>query len=97
MAATDPAQELLEKLHDLPPEKVAEVVEFVDFLRAREDAPRLVRAALEERGDSIVLRPVSALLKTTVGNLLGCLPYEGEPKTLDEIGAGIARGARLRR
>jgi hypothetical protein len=44
MAATDPAQELLEKLHDLPPEKVAEVVDFIDFLRSREDDRRLVRA-----------------------------------------------------
>jgi hypothetical protein len=47
--------------------------------------------------DSIILRPVSAPPKTTVDDLLGCLPYEGVPKTLDEMDAGMARGARLRR
>ena len=30
-------QELLDKIRSLPPEKVAEVVAFVDFLRQREE------------------------------------------------------------
>ncbi len=38
-------QALLEKLKALPPERVAEVEDFVDFLRTRDDAQRLTRAA----------------------------------------------------
>ena len=38
-------QALIEKIRDLPPEKIAEVEEFVDFLRQRENR-RLVRAAM---------------------------------------------------
>ena len=36
---------ILEKLKQLPPERVAEVEDFVDFLRARGDAQRLTLAA----------------------------------------------------
>lgn len=35
---------LLEKMRDLPPDKLAEVEDFVDFLRLREDDAGLVRA-----------------------------------------------------
>ena len=38
-------QTLLEKLKALPPERVAEVEDFVDFLRARSDAHQLTRVA----------------------------------------------------
>ncbi len=43
MTAIEPA--LIEKLKQLPPHKVAEVEDFVDFLRTREDDHRLTRAA----------------------------------------------------
>ena len=36
---------LIEKLHRLPPEGVAEVEDFVDFLRARTEERTLVNAA----------------------------------------------------
>ncbi len=36
---------LLEKLKSLPPERVAEVEDFVDFLRTRDGAQQLTRAA----------------------------------------------------
>jgi hypothetical protein len=36
---------LIEKLKSLPPERVAEVEDFVDFLRARDEERALVRAA----------------------------------------------------
>jgi AbrB family looped-hinge helix DNA binding protein len=52
---------------------------------------------LEERGDVLVLRPVRALPKTSVADLLGCLPYKGAPKSLEEMDAGIAKGARKSR
>lgn len=36
---------LIEKIRQLPPQRLAEVVDFVDFLRTREDEQRLVQAA----------------------------------------------------
>jgi len=36
---------LIEKLKSLPPERVAEVEDFVDFLRTRDEERALVRAA----------------------------------------------------
>lgn len=38
-------QSLIEKLKSLPPEKIAEVEDFVDFLRTRDEAQQLTRAA----------------------------------------------------
>lgn len=52
---------------------------------------------VEEQGENLVLRPVRAVPKTTVDDLLGCLPYQGAPKTLDEMDAGVAKGAQSRR
>ena len=43
MTAT--AQVLIEKIKQLPPQRVAEVEDFVDFLRAREDEFRLTNSA----------------------------------------------------
>ena len=36
---------LIEKIRQLPPRRVAEVEDFVDFLHAREDEQRLTHAA----------------------------------------------------
>lgn len=44
MNSRDP-QALLEKLKHLPPERVAEVEDFVDFLRLRNEARGFTRAA----------------------------------------------------
>jgi len=38
-------QALIEKIKQLAPQRVAEVEDFVDFLRARDDEQRLTRAA----------------------------------------------------
>ena len=38
-------QAFLEKLKELPPERVAEVEDFIDFLRTRNDDKRLTQAA----------------------------------------------------
>ena len=40
-----PDQVLLDKLKQLPPQRLAEVEDFVDFLRTREDEQRLTRIA----------------------------------------------------
>ena len=44
MNTRDP-QTLIEKLKELPPERVAEVEDFVDFLRTREEEARDAAAA----------------------------------------------------
>ena len=49
---------------------------------------------IEDRGDCIVLRVVKSLPRTTIDDLIGCLPYSGSPKTLEEMEAGIAQGAK---
>jgi len=38
-------QMLIEKIHALPPDKVAEVEDFVDFLRQKIEDRRLIQAA----------------------------------------------------
>lgn len=38
-------QGLIDKIRQLPPQRLAEVEDFVDFLRTREDERRLVHAA----------------------------------------------------
>jgi hypothetical protein len=43
---------LIEKIRSLPPEKVAEVEEFVDFLRTGNDERRLTHAALRLSQDA---------------------------------------------
>ena len=44
-------EELLEKIKSLPPERIAEVEDFVDFLALRDDR-RLVQAATRMSEDS---------------------------------------------
>jgi hypothetical protein len=43
MSATE--QVLIEKIRQLPPQRLAELEDFVDFLRTREDEQRLTWAA----------------------------------------------------
>lgn len=43
--ANDQAQSLIDKIRALPPERVAEVEDFVDFLRQRNVDRRLTQAA----------------------------------------------------
>jgi hypothetical protein len=45
-------QTLLKKIRALPPEKVTEVEDFVDFLRGRVDDHRLVRTAAKLSEDA---------------------------------------------
>ena len=52
---------------------------------------------VEDRGDCVVLRQPRSAPRTTIDDLHGCLPYDGPPKTVEEMEEGIARGARERR
>jgi ABC-type glycerol-3-phosphate transport system substrate-binding protein len=45
MPTAQPFDQLLHKLQHLPPERVAEVEDFIDFLASRDHDRRLVQAA----------------------------------------------------
>ena len=49
---------------------------------------------IEEQGDGILLRSVLVFALTSVEDLLGCVAYTGEAKSLADMEAGIAEGAR---
>jgi AbrB family looped-hinge helix DNA binding protein len=56
-----------------------------------------VELAVEDRGDSVVLRRVDDLPETTVADLVGCTGYKGPARSLEEMEAAIAQGAREHR
>ncbi len=56
-----------------------------------------VELLVEDRGDSVILRRAVDLPETTVDDLVGCAGYKGPALSLEEMEAGIARGARERR
>jgi AbrB family looped-hinge helix DNA binding protein len=53
--------------------------------------------AFEDHSDHIVIRVVPAVPRTTVDDLIGILRWDGPPKSIEDMEAGIARGARARR
>jgi AbrB family looped-hinge helix DNA binding protein len=53
--------------------------------------------SVEDHGDSVVLRRSLDLPVTTLEDLVGCARYKGPALTLEDMEAGIARGARERR
>lgn len=42
-----------------------------------------------EREDGVLLKPKPAKKRYTLDDLYGCLPYEGPPKTLEDMQRGI--------
>ncbi|HEY0515308.1 MAG TPA: AbrB/MazE/SpoVT family DNA-binding domain-containing protein [Thermoanaerobaculia bacterium] len=52
---------------------------------------------VEDRGNSVILRRAEALPATTLKDLVGCAGYKGPARSLEEMEAGIARGAREHR
>lgn len=46
---------------------------------------------VEEMGDGILLRPISALPPSSLDMVAGCLHYKGKPKTLTQMRAAIAQ------
>ena len=51
----------------------------------------------EDLGDQVILREVRDVPETRLEDLIGCTGYRGPARTLEEMEAGIARGARQRR
>jgi AbrB family looped-hinge helix DNA binding protein len=53
--------------------------------------------ALEDHGDAVVIRSVKHGPETTFEELVGCIGYRGPARSLEDMEAAIARGARERR
>lgn len=49
-----------------------------------------------EQPDGVLLRPKTAKKRYTIDDLIGCLPYDGPPKTLEEMDRGIEQAVRER-
>lgn len=56
-----------------------------------------VDLVFEDFGDRVVLREVQNIPETRLEDLIGCTGYRGPAKTLEEMEAGIAQGARRSR
>jgi AbrB family looped-hinge helix DNA binding protein len=54
------------------------------------------RLSIQETPDGVLLKPAPLFARTTPEQVFGCLRYRGEPKSLEEMQAGIAAEARLR-
>lgn len=52
---------------------------------------------LEDLGDRVVLREIQDLPETRLQDLVGCTGYRGPARSLEEMEAGIAQGARRQR
>jgi len=65
-------------------------------VRDRHDWSPGVELDLEDRGDSLVIRLAKPRPETTLEDLVGCTGYRGPARSLEEMEAGIARGARRR-
>jgi len=52
---------------------------------------------VEDRDEAVVLRAVGPWPRTTVAQVFGCLRHEGQPLSVDEMDAAVAREARRRR
>jgi len=66
--------------------------------------PKAVRAAhgwkaglefsIESSGDGIKLKPIKPFKETTIDEVIGCVGYRGPRKSLKDMEAAIAKGAK---
>jgi len=54
------------------------------------------RLTVEETADGVLLKPAPAFAETRPQDVFGMLPRKGEPKTLEEMDAGVLAEARRR-
>lgn len=52
---------------------------------------------IEELDDGVKLKPVKPFVETTIKDVLGCVNYAGPKKTLKDMEAAIAKGAKENR
>ncbi len=50
------------------------------------------RLEVLSQGGGVVLRPARAFPAVSVDDLVGCLPYEGPPRSVEEMDAAVAQG-----
>lgn len=56
-----------------------------------------IRLVVEHTADGVLLRPLTtAFAPTRPEDVFGCLPYEGKPKSIDEMEAEIAMEVKRR-
>ena len=53
-----------------------------------------VEFVIEETDDGVTLKPLKPFEETNIKDVLGCLNYRGPRKTLKDMDAAIAKGAR---
>jgi AbrB family looped-hinge helix DNA binding protein len=66
-------------------------------LRRRHGWTEGMELVFEDEGDHVILRSTRRFPKTTLEDLVGCTGYKGPAKSLEEMEAGIAQGAREHR
>jgi AbrB family looped-hinge helix DNA binding protein len=49
---------------------------------------------VEDTGDGIQLKPIKPFKKSTIDEVRGCLHYKGPRKSLEDMEAAIAKGAK---
>ncbi|EJC69015.1 looped-hinge helix DNA binding domain, AbrB family [Rhizobium leguminosarum bv. viciae WSM1455] len=54
------------------------------------------RLIVEETAEGVLLRQATAFSQTKPDDVFGVLPFSGEPKTLEEVEAGVLADARRR-
>ena len=52
------------------------------------------RLVVEDTPDGVLLRPAALFKKATLDDLAGCLKWQGPAKSIEEMNAAIAEGAR---
>jgi AbrB family looped-hinge helix DNA binding protein len=55
-----------------------------------------VEFSVESTRDSIVLKPVKTFGPTEIHQVIGCVPYAGPKKSLEDMAAAIAKGAQAK-
>ena len=65
-------------------------------IRKRREWGLGTRLLVEDTSEGVVLKPVTAFAETLPEDVFASLPYDGEPKTLEEMDAGVLTEARRR-
>jgi AbrB family looped-hinge helix DNA binding protein len=65
-------------------------------IRQRREWGAGTRLTVEETADGVLLKPAPAFAETRPEDVFGMLPYQGKPKTIAQMDAGVRAEARRR-
>ena len=65
-------------------------------IRQRREWDAGTRLLVEDTPEGVLLKPAPAFIETQPQDVFGSLPYRGEPKSLEEMEAGVLAEARRR-